>query len=74
MGREKEYFDHEKLRQILAERGISLYRLAKDCGYTRPVLSRTASGERTPQYNTVAAIAEALGVSLDFFLKKEDSV
>lgn len=68
MGREKVYFDPSKVAVECEKKGWSLYKLAQECGYDVCVLSRVAGGHRSPRYDTVAAIAEALGVSMDSFL------
>jgi transcriptional regulator with XRE-family HTH domain len=55
----------EQLRLLRAQRGWSLERLAGVCGVSRSMLSQIERGEANPTVIVAAAIARALGVSLD---------
>ncbi|NLT26193.1 MAG: helix-turn-helix domain-containing protein [Microbacteriaceae bacterium] len=51
------------LRRIRGERGLSLAELARRAGLSKQTLSTIEQGDANPTIETVAAIAEALGVS-----------
>lgn len=71
--------DTKKLLSIMAERNISMYRLAKLLGTSSSTISDIVSRRnRNPRIDTVARIASALDVSVDELLldeyKKNDSM
>ena len=52
----------ERLRLLLAERGMTQLELAAKVGVTRAAMSRYVSGEREPRFATLLRIAEVLEV------------
>jgi transcriptional regulator with XRE-family HTH domain len=62
----------EQLRRLRAQRGWSLERLAGVCGVSRSMLSQIERGEANPTVIVAAAIARALGVSLDELVTPPD--
>lgn len=65
------------LSRILAERGMTVYRLAKLTGEPQNTVYRIVRGENEPGSVLLARMAEALGVSVDSLLatpkKKKNS-
>lgn len=54
--------------RLLAERGMSVYRLAKLTGEPQNTVYRIVRGENEPGSVLLARIAEALGVAVDVLL------
>lgn len=59
-----------RLKQILEEKQMTPYRLAKITGVSQSALSRYLKGMRQPTYDIVCRFADALGVSVDDFREK----
>lgn len=58
-----------RLAALLAERGWTRYRLAKESGLDESYVRRLVSGEQTdPGWASVVRLAAALGVSTEAFL------
>ena len=75
----KEYYkknlSHDDLcvKQLLKAKGMTIGELAERIGMAREALSRVLSGGN-PQYSTLAAVAEALGVAVpDLFQRPEQT-
>lgn len=60
-----------RLRECLAERGMTQAELAKATGITEATISRYAGGSRSPNVKQVARIADALHVSFDQLFETE---
>jgi DNA-binding XRE family transcriptional regulator len=58
----------DRLRHARAEAGISQYRLAQLTGLSKQALSQLELGQSQPSWETVQALARALGVSCEAFL------
>ena len=56
-----------RLKEILEEKKMTVYRLSKKTGISQSTLSRYINGERQPLFQNVVIIANALGVGLDWF-------
>lgn len=56
-----------RLKEILEEKKMTVYRLSKKTGISQSTLSRYINGERQPLFQNVVAIANTLGVGLDYF-------
>lgn len=54
----------ERIRELRLARGLSQEKLAFKSGMHRTYLGSIERGERNPSLKNIAAIAEALGVSL----------
>lgn len=54
----------EALNTVARARGMT--QLAKDTGVARESLYKTLSGESKPRFETIAKIADALGLSITF--------
>lgn len=61
----------EKLEKILKQKNISRYQLSKMTGVAQTTLSSYKYGVE-PSFKNVCKIADALGVSLDYF-REEDN-
>lgn len=59
------------LAQLLTEKDVSQYRLAKDTGIQQSTLSRILDGKNEPSFAVAVKVAEALDVSLDAFAGKK---
>ncbi len=57
----------EKLKALRIGRGYTQQQLADKLNINRTTISNYESGNRTPRLNELIAIAEAFGVSVDFF-------
>jgi len=55
----------DRLRAVLAARGITVYRLAQLTGITQSHVYRLVSGEQQPSLDVAGRIADALGVTVD---------
>ena len=64
-GREQLHALGGRLRQMRAEHGWSLKRLAGESGVSIAAIQKIEAGETNPSLVTVAAMTEALGASLD---------
>ncbi len=62
----------ERLRELRLARGLSQEKLAFKSGMHRTYLGSIERGERNPSLKNIAAIAEALGVSLSQLFSFED--
>lgn len=61
-----------RVKDILAERGILMKDFADSIGITRETLTRALKGN--PQYSTLKAIADGLGVSVPELFRGHDPV
>ncbi|MFD7316317.1 helix-turn-helix domain-containing protein [Streptomyces sp. NPDC059883] len=66
-------FNPAALRRIRTERGIGQRRLAREIGRTNTNVSGYENGHFSPSLVTLAAIADALGASMDDFMTRTDS-
>lgn len=65
----------EELARIRNERGWSQQRLADESGVNKATINQTERGRRSPNVETLAKLARALGVEVaDFFPKAEPSL
>ena len=60
---------HERLRQLLNERGWTEYRLAKNCG-----LSESTIGNTVPSLATLEAICKGFGITMAQFFAEGEMV
>lgn len=61
---------YEKFEELLDERELTLYRVAKESGVNKQVLSNWKHGRSTPSFVNMAKLAKFLGISLDVFGKE----
>lgn len=62
-----------RFNQILGEREITAYRLAKDAGLNERIVGHWKAGERYPSYENLLKLAEHLDVSLDYLAGRTDN-
>lgn len=61
----------ERLREICFIRGMTQQSLAEQLGVSEPTISRYASGNRTPNLETMVALADVLNVRLDTLIGRD---
>jgi len=61
-----------RLRQARLELGLSGTELARRIGKSQPYISDLERGQRTPSLSTLAALAQALGRPLSYFLGADE--
>lgn len=61
---------YEKFEQLLNERGITAYRVAKDTGLSPMVFSDWKTGKSKPKVDKLKILADFFGVSIEYFLNE----
>ena len=61
-----------RLKELRKKRGITQLKLAMDLGLNQNAISRYETGEREADYNTLIALADYFGVSIDYLLGRTD--
>lgn len=59
----------EKFEQLLLDRGITAYRVAKDLEMSPMVFSDWKSGKSKPKVDKLKKIADYFGVTIEYFLE-----
>lgn len=62
---------YNKFRQLIKDRGITPYRVAKDTGISQVTLTDWKKGRSTPKVDKLIKITNYLGVPLEEFLEEE---
>ena len=65
---------HERLRQLLNERGWTEYRLSKECGLSESTLANIFRRNTVPSISTLEAICSGFGITLSQFCADGDMV
>jgi len=65
---------HERLRQLLNERGWTEYRLSKECGLSESTLANIFRRNTVPSISTLEAICSGFGITLSQFFADGDMV
>lgn len=65
---------HERLNQLLAERGWTRYRLAKECGLSEETLTNIFRRGTTPSFNTLNTICDGFKITLSQFFAEHEMV
>jgi len=60
---------YDKFEQLLQERGVTAYKVAKETGVATATLSSWKNGEYVPKVDKLQLLAEYFGVSVEYFLK-----
>ena len=63
----------ERLRELRANKGLKSLEMADLLGFSQPVYSRYENG-RTPDVDTVSAISDACGVTIDWLLGRSNEL
>lgn len=61
---------YEKFEEIVFDKNLTFYAVAKGAGVNKQVLSNWKHGRSTPSFENMAKIAKFLGISLDIFAKE----
>ena len=68
---ERGYFIGEKLKQLLDEKKITQYKLAKITGIPQPMISGYVNNKHGISKSNLVKLAQALGVSPSYFIEDE---
>ena len=64
---------HSRLRQLMAERGWTAYRLSKESGLSESTLASIFKRNTVPSIATLEAVCSAFGISLaQFFAERTE--
>lgn len=63
----------ERFNDLLKQKGITAYRVAKDCDISQGTMNMYKNGKRIPGKKSLLKMADYLGVSVDYLLGREDS-
>ena len=63
---------YERLEALLNQKGITAYRLCKDTGISRSMMSQWKNGTYTPKIDKIVKIADYFDVPLEYFYDTED--
>lgn len=58
----------KRIKELREQRHMSQMELAREIGVSQVCLSRYETGERSPSYSTIKAIARVFGCSVDELL------
>ncbi len=59
---------YDVFMQLMEEKGVTAYRVAKDTGITQATLSRWKTGKVSPSIETLQVLAEYFGVTIDYLM------
>lgn len=62
----------ERLREAREKRGLSQARLADEIGCSKSAISMYENGTRTPDFETMEAIADLFNLDIDYLLGRDD--
>ena len=65
---------HERLRQLLNERGWTEYRLAKNCGLSESTIANIYRRNTVPSIATLESICQGFGITLSQFFSEGEMV
>lgn len=65
---------HERLQQLLKERGWSEYRLAKSCGLSESTIANIFRRNTLPSIATLETICGGFGITLSQFFAEDEMV
>ena len=60
---------YDKFEQLLQERGVTAYKVAKETGVATATLSSWKNGEYVPKVDKLQILADYFGVPVEYFLK-----
>lgn len=63
---------YEIFEQLLKERGVTAYRVAKETGITTATLTSWKQGKYTPKQEKMQKIADYFGVTIDYLMTGKD--
>ena len=59
---------YKKLEKLLKQKGISAFKLAKECGFDQSTISKWKTKGMNPTINLLKKICKYLDVSVEYFL------
>lgn len=65
---------HERLRQLLNERGWSEYKLAKRCGLSKSTVANIFRRNTVPSIATLETICSGFGITMSQFFAEGDMI
>lgn len=65
---------HERLRQLLSERGWSEYKLAKRCGLSESTVANIFRRNTVPSIATLETICSGFGITMSQFFAEGDMI
>ncbi len=65
---------HNRLRQLLDERGWTKYRLSKECGLSESTLANIFKRNTLPSISTLEAICNGFGITISQFFADDNMV
>ena len=65
---------HERLRQLVDERGWTEYRLAKNCGLSESTIANIYRRNTVPSITTLETICKGFGITLSQFFAEGEMV
>lgn len=65
---------HERLRQLLNERGWSEYKLAKRCGLSESTVANIFRRNTVPSIATLETICSGFGITMSQFFAERDMI
>ena len=65
---------HERLRQLLNERGWSEYKLAKSCGLSESTVANIFRRNTVPSIATLETICSGFGITMSQFFAEGDMI
>ena len=65
---------HQKLDQLMQNRGWSAYRLSKECGLSESTIANILKRNATPSISTLESLCAGFGITLSQFFADDDMV
>lgn len=65
---------HEKLRDLMSQRGWTAYRLARECGLSEATIANVIRRNANPSLPTLEAICTGFGITLSQFFAESEMV
>ena len=65
---------HERLRQLLANRGWTEYRLSKNCGLSESTIANIFRRNTVPSISTLETICSGFGITMSQFFAEGEMV
>ena len=62
---------YEKLERLLEEKGISAYKMCKDTGISRSLVSQWKSGSFSPKHDKLKILSEYFNVPISYFYDEQ---
>jgi len=63
---------YERFAELMAQRGVSAYRVAKETGVSQSMLSNWRTGRSIPKTESLMKIAEYFGVTVEYLMNDDE--